>query len=218
VGLLWGAWHFPLFSGSASSSGAIPQALYLSVLLFSWLPPYRVLMMWVHDHTKSLLVLILMHVPIDVGGLVVISPAMSGVPSWPLTSCSPPRCGSSLPCSPWPAAGNFRDSRSGDGRVERDSVGRTGALAAIPIRRLLIELAAATAVSELVYAHIVRPCIRRWGATDEEVAKTLAGDKLPSSTGYRRVSTRRHHDRCPARRSLALARPDGFGPSRLLYS
>jgi uncharacterized protein len=80
VGLLWGAWHFPLFSGSASSSGAIPPALYLAVLLFSWLPSYRLLMMWVHDHTKSLLVLMLMHVPIDFGGLVLISPAMSGVP------------------------------------------------------------------------------------------------------------------------------------------
>jgi CAAX protease family protein len=80
VGLLWGAWHYPLFSGSASSSGAIPPALYLAVLLFSWLPPYRVLMVWVYDHTKSLLVLMLMHMAIDVGGLVLISPAMSGIP------------------------------------------------------------------------------------------------------------------------------------------
>lgn len=55
VGLLWGSWHFPLFLGSANSSEAIAPALCLAVLLFSWLPPYRVLMAWVYDHTKSLL-------------------------------------------------------------------------------------------------------------------------------------------------------------------
>jgi uncharacterized protein len=32
MGLLWGAWHLPLFSGSASASGALPPALYLAVL------------------------------------------------------------------------------------------------------------------------------------------------------------------------------------------
>ena len=80
VGLLWGVWHFPLFSGSASSSG-LPPALYLAVLLFSWLPPYRVLMVWVYDHTKSLLVAMLMHVPIVVGQFILGSPAMLGVPT-----------------------------------------------------------------------------------------------------------------------------------------
>jgi membrane protease YdiL (CAAX protease family) len=75
MGLLWGAWHFPLFSGIASSSAAIPQPLYLAVLLFSWLPPYRVLMVWVYDHTKSLLMGMLMHVPIVVSSLVLIPTA-----------------------------------------------------------------------------------------------------------------------------------------------
>ena len=80
VGLLWGAWHFPLFSGSASSSGALAPVLYLAVLLFSWLPAYRVLMVWVYDRTKSLLVPMLMHVPIVVGQFVLIPPAISEVP------------------------------------------------------------------------------------------------------------------------------------------
>jgi membrane protease YdiL (CAAX protease family) len=79
VGLLWGAWHFPLFSGSASSSPAIPQPLYLAVLLFSWLPPYRVLMVWVYDHTESLLMGMLMHVPIVVSSFVLIPTARSEV-------------------------------------------------------------------------------------------------------------------------------------------
>ena len=80
VGLLWGAWHFPLFSGSANSSGVFPPLL-LAVLLFSWLPPYRVLMVWVYDHTKSLLVAVLMHVTIDACSLVVLPSTMSGLSS-----------------------------------------------------------------------------------------------------------------------------------------
>jgi membrane protease YdiL (CAAX protease family) len=71
VGLLWGAWHFPLFAESARSSATVPPSLYLAVLLFSWLPPYRVLMVWVYDRTKSLLVAMLMHVPIVVTSLVL---------------------------------------------------------------------------------------------------------------------------------------------------
>ena len=67
AGLLWGVWHFPPFSGAAMSNGAVPPALYLVVLLFSWLPPYRVLMVWVYDRTQSLLLTMLMHMPIVVG-------------------------------------------------------------------------------------------------------------------------------------------------------
>jgi membrane protease YdiL (CAAX protease family) len=79
VGFLWGAWHFPLFSGSGSSSGALPPALYLAVLLFSFLPPYRVLMVWVYDRTRSLLVVMLMHAPLAASQLILIPLAISGV-------------------------------------------------------------------------------------------------------------------------------------------
>jgi uncharacterized protein len=60
VGFLWGAWHFLLFWEPPSFSGARPLALLL-VQLFSWLPAYRVLMVWVYDATGSLLVAVLMH-------------------------------------------------------------------------------------------------------------------------------------------------------------
>ncbi|MBE3558893.1 MAG: CPBP family intramembrane metalloprotease [Ktedonobacteraceae bacterium] len=80
VGLLWGALHLPLFAVSASSSGPIPPALYVVVALFSWLPAYRVLMVWVYDQTRSVLVAILMHLPIIVGTFVLLSPAMAGIP------------------------------------------------------------------------------------------------------------------------------------------
>lgn len=80
MGFLWGVWHFPIFSSSAASSGIIPPAIYLAVLLFSWLIPYRVLMVWVYDHTRSLLVAMLMHVPLVVDAFVLSPEKLSGAP------------------------------------------------------------------------------------------------------------------------------------------
>jgi uncharacterized protein len=78
MGLLWGAWHLPLFAGSAASSGGIPPALFMAAMLFAWLPPYRVLMVWVHDRTRSLLLAMLMHVPIVVSQFVLNPEGISG--------------------------------------------------------------------------------------------------------------------------------------------
>ena len=78
MGLLWGAWHLPIFAGSAASSGSIPPALFMVVMLFSWLPPYRVLMVWVYDRTQSVLVAMLMHMPIVVSQFVLTPEALSG--------------------------------------------------------------------------------------------------------------------------------------------
>lgn len=62
LGIVWGAWHLLVnVWGSAGSYGSVPLALFLAVVLFSFLPPYRVLMVWVYDRTGSLLVVILMH-------------------------------------------------------------------------------------------------------------------------------------------------------------
>jgi membrane protease YdiL (CAAX protease family) len=60
VGVVWGAWHFPLFWESNTFSGSLPVGILLA-RLFSWLPPFRVLMVWVYDRTGSLLMVILMH-------------------------------------------------------------------------------------------------------------------------------------------------------------
>jgi CAAX protease family protein len=80
VGLLWGAWHFlASWWGSSGSSGALSMAVYLPVMLFSFLPPYRVLMVWVYDRTGSLLVAMLMHASLT-GSMLVFGPlAISGV-------------------------------------------------------------------------------------------------------------------------------------------
>ncbi len=55
VGLVWGLWHFILFWEEDSFSGILPLAPLLA-RLFSWLPAYRVLIVWVYDHTESLFV------------------------------------------------------------------------------------------------------------------------------------------------------------------
>lgn len=76
VGVLWGAWHYLLFWESDSFSGALPLALLLA-RLFSWLPAYRVLMVWVYDRTGSLLVAMLMHVSL-VASTVIVEPPLTG--------------------------------------------------------------------------------------------------------------------------------------------
>jgi len=77
IGLLWGAWHFIMFWENDSFSGAFQLAILLA-RLFSWLPAYRILMVWVYDHTESLLVVMLMHVSL-VATLAIIEPTLSGV-------------------------------------------------------------------------------------------------------------------------------------------
>jgi len=77
VGILWGAWHFPPFWESDTFSGAFPLFL-LIVRLFAWLPPYRVLLVWVYDRTGSLLITILMHASLDFTMLVLPSTTLSG--------------------------------------------------------------------------------------------------------------------------------------------
>jgi membrane protease YdiL (CAAX protease family) len=77
MGLLWGAWHFPMFGGTTDPTGILPAALVVAVYLFAWLPPYRVLMVWVYDRTESLFIAMLMHVPISVTAFVLASEATS---------------------------------------------------------------------------------------------------------------------------------------------
>ena len=78
VGALWGLWHLPLFTAQAASSPNLPPVLYLAVLLFSWLIPYRILMVWVYDNTKSLVTVMAMHFAIDLG-LVLVPAAATDV-------------------------------------------------------------------------------------------------------------------------------------------
>jgi membrane protease YdiL (CAAX protease family) len=78
VGVLWGSWHFLADQwGNWSTYGA----LYLPHFLLVWiggLTAFRVLMVWVYDHTESLLLAQLMHASFT-GGLVILSPQAASV-------------------------------------------------------------------------------------------------------------------------------------------
>lgn len=71
MGVLWGAWHLPMFAGSTDPSGELPPVLILAAFLYTWLPPYRVLMVWVYERTESLPLAMLMHAPISATTLVL---------------------------------------------------------------------------------------------------------------------------------------------------
>jgi membrane protease YdiL (CAAX protease family) len=77
VGLVWGAWHFPLFWEANTFSGALPLAILL-VRLFSWLPAFRVLMVWIYERTGSLLVVMLMHAALVATQLILRPEALTG--------------------------------------------------------------------------------------------------------------------------------------------
>jgi membrane protease YdiL (CAAX protease family) len=85
VGVLWGATHVSvIFWLAGSEIGALPLAGFLAVrtfdLLLGGLPAYRVLMVWVHDRTQSLLVAVLMHASLSATMLMLGPTAVSGAP------------------------------------------------------------------------------------------------------------------------------------------
>lgn len=84
MGVLWGAWHVLTNDlwGSATYSGALPVALFLTAngfgFLVGQLPAFRVLMVWVYDRTGSLLVAILMHASLT-ASTQILMPHATGV-------------------------------------------------------------------------------------------------------------------------------------------
>ena len=76
VGLLWGAWHFLVNLEGDTFSGGLAFALLIA-RLFTWLPAYRILMVWVYDRTESQLVVTLMHVSL-VATTGIIDPVIEG--------------------------------------------------------------------------------------------------------------------------------------------
>ncbi len=76
VGLVWGAWHFPLFWKTDSFSGALPLALLLAQLI-SWLPGFRILMVRLYQRTNSLLVPVVMHAGLVVTQLILLPGRLS---------------------------------------------------------------------------------------------------------------------------------------------
>jgi len=79
MGLLWGAYHFSIIFWSGNPTGALALGLLLPVQLFGWLPPFRVLMVWMYDHTDSLMLAMLMHASATASMLILQPFGISGV-------------------------------------------------------------------------------------------------------------------------------------------
>jgi uncharacterized protein len=84
VGVLWGVWHVPfirLWPGIALSGG-LPLGPFLAAtsffVLFGQLPAYRVLMVWVWEHTNSLLLAMLMHASLTASTFILGPAVISG--------------------------------------------------------------------------------------------------------------------------------------------
>lgn len=78
VGIVWGIWHFPLFISSANNiENWFLKLCYMFILLFSFLVPYRILMVYLYSKTKSLFLVILMHAPLAGGQLVFLPEKLS---------------------------------------------------------------------------------------------------------------------------------------------
>jgi membrane protease YdiL (CAAX protease family) len=78
LGILWGAWHFlAVFWGSAVAFGDAPVPLFMFVALFSFLPPYRLLMVRLYDATGSTLVAILTHASLTTS-MLTFGPQVTG--------------------------------------------------------------------------------------------------------------------------------------------
>ncbi len=80
LGVVWGLWHFHVKIWSADAFGMVP---YLPADLASaviGLTGFRLLMVWVHERTHSLLLAILMHASLTASSVILGIEA----PGWPL--------------------------------------------------------------------------------------------------------------------------------------
>jgi membrane protease YdiL (CAAX protease family) len=77
IGVVWGAWHFPLFWEADSFSGTLPLTILLA-RLFSWLPALRVLLVRVHDRTQSLPIVMFMHALVTFVSIILAPETLAG--------------------------------------------------------------------------------------------------------------------------------------------
>lgn len=83
IGVLWGAWHFlPVFWGSGDIKGKIDWYLFLPGLFshYAVLIPFRIILVWLHEHTKSLIPVMLMHSSLTTFLLFILNISKGGYP------------------------------------------------------------------------------------------------------------------------------------------
>jgi uncharacterized protein len=86
VGLLWGTWHLLIaFWASRGLAGEASLANFIAGFLafyFVALTAYRVLMVWVYDHTASLLLAMLMHAVLSASTIILQPLSAHGHFTW----------------------------------------------------------------------------------------------------------------------------------------
>ncbi|MFA6651576.1 MAG: CPBP family intramembrane glutamic endopeptidase, partial [Bacteroidales bacterium] len=83
LGFFWGLWHFlPVYWGSGNVNGELDWSLFLPGLFchYTVLVPYRVLLVWLHEQTKSLPPVILMHASLTAFILFILNLTEGGLP------------------------------------------------------------------------------------------------------------------------------------------
>ena len=81
VGLVWGVRQFlVVYWVVGNSVGSLSPLIYFPAILLTWMPTYRVLMVWVYDRTASLLVAILMHVSLVTFWTMLTPVIITGAP------------------------------------------------------------------------------------------------------------------------------------------
>jgi membrane protease YdiL (CAAX protease family) len=83
VGMWWSAWHlFPNLWSMRAAAGELATPVYLTAtalgVFVGYLTAFRVLMVWVYDHTHSIFVAMLMHVSITASLLMLNPIGISG--------------------------------------------------------------------------------------------------------------------------------------------
>ena len=84
VGIWWSAWHLlPNIWSSRAASGDLDVSVYFALTAFGFLAGYltafRILMVWVYDHTQSLPVAMLMHMSLTASLLIFNPIGISGM-------------------------------------------------------------------------------------------------------------------------------------------
>ena len=86
VGLLWGVWHILIaFWSSNALAGSLSLTTFVAGFLAFYLvalPAYRILLVWVHDRTNSLVVVMLMHAFLSASTLILQPQDTSGYLTW----------------------------------------------------------------------------------------------------------------------------------------
>ena len=79
LGIMWGLWHLlSNYLGSDSGAEGVSLLLYLLIMLFSFLPPFRILMIWVYRPTGSLLLAVLMHASLNMFWMLSMPLSLTG--------------------------------------------------------------------------------------------------------------------------------------------